>query len=160
MTAGKKLSWSATLQEKLYIGKMFWGRAKYIYSWQIVSGSFHGQMNEIHSEWRTLRNTKETMLVWRVHVWRERAGPCVVGWENDRFHEGQHENDRCNFWVSFDSRLTVTGGCILFTCVVLPPFHSTCPGEFFKGSHPVSFQSFLCTVQYTLYLLARPENFI
>jgi hypothetical protein len=32
--------------------------------------------------------------------------------------------------------------------------------NFSKGSHPVSFQSFLCTVQYTLYLLARPENFI
>ena len=31
---------------------------------------------------------------------------------------------------------------------------------FSKGSHPVSFKSFLCTVQYTLYLLARRENFI
>jgi hypothetical protein len=31
---------------------------------------------------------------------------------------------------------------------------------FYKGSHPVSFQSFLCTVQYTLYFLARSEDFI
>ena len=30
--------------------------------------------------------------------------------------------------------------------------------NFSKGSHPLSFQSFLCTVQYSLYLLARPEN--
>ena len=32
MKAGKKLSGSVTLQEKLYIAKMFWGRAKYSYS--------------------------------------------------------------------------------------------------------------------------------
>jgi hypothetical protein len=25
MTAGKKLSWSVTLREKLYIAKLFWG---------------------------------------------------------------------------------------------------------------------------------------
>jgi hypothetical protein len=28
MTAGKKSSWSVTLQEKLYIGKMYWGALK------------------------------------------------------------------------------------------------------------------------------------
>ncbi len=34
-----------------------------------MSGSFDGRMNEVLSEWGTLRNTNEAMYVWRVHVW-------------------------------------------------------------------------------------------
>ena len=45
------------------------------------------------------------------------------------------------------------------TCTTSVPFHLS-RWIFSKGSHPVSFQSFLCTNQYTLYVLARPENFI
>ncbi len=44
-------------------------------------------------------------------------------------------------------------------CTTSNPFHLS-RWIFSKHSHPVSFQPFLCKVQYTLYVLARPENFI
>ncbi len=74
-------------------------------------------LSEEHSGTQKKQCSLEGYTSGKVYIWRERVGECVGG-ENDRFHEGQHENDRCNFWVSFNSRLTVTVGRLLFSCVV------------------------------------------
>ena len=67
-----------------------------------------------HSGTQKKRCTFEECTSGDVHVCRERQ-PVRRLYENDRFHKGQGENDRWNFGVGFDSRMTVTVRRILST---------------------------------------------